>query len=202
MQQFEIFSQTKEQKIQLENAELSWFADIGLEQDAFDEIFSSVDWQSEAINIMGKERLVPRLVAWYGDEGADYSYSGVHHVSKPWIPSLKTIKARVEQVSGYRFNSALCNLYRNGQDSMGWHSDDERELGEEPVIASVSLGATREFQLKHKTIEKLRHKIMLTSGSLLVMKAGVQRYWKHQVPKRLKIEEPRINITFRTIINN
>lgn len=202
MRQFNIFNDTKEELIQLEDAEISWFADMGLPESSMADLLQSIDWQEETIRIAGVERLVPRLIAWYGDNGAEYQYSGVRHYPKGWTQELLQIKNRVEKLVGQKFNSALCNLYRDGQDSVAWHSDDELELGEKPVIASVSFGATRTFQLKHKTKPKLRHKISLTSGSLLLMKAGLQENWQHQVPKEPHITEPRVNITFRNIIKS
>lgn len=165
-----------------------------------DTLQSRVDWKNESLWIFGRERLVPRLVAWYGDAEARYSYSGKVHEPLPWIEPLLSIKKRLEETLGCDFNSVLCNLYRDGADSMGWHADDERELGDEPVIASVSLGASRAFHLKHKKNPKLRHKMSLTSGSLLVMQGATQEYWLHQVPKEPKVTEARINLTFRKVI--
>ncbi|RDX36303.1 alpha-ketoglutarate-dependent dioxygenase AlkB [Kangiella sp. HD9-110m-PIT-SAG07] len=163
---------------------------------------SLVEWQEETLWIAGKERKVPRLIAWYGDKDAEYQYSGKSHQPMPWIRPLALLKEQLEKELTTSFNSVLCNLYRNGQDSMGWHADNEKELGDNPVIASVSLGATRKFQLKHKTNSQLRHKMLLTSGSLLVMQGTTQDYWLHQVPKELKVNEPRINLTFRNIIES
>ena len=163
-------------------------------------LLEDIPWQQECIRIAGMWRQVPRLSAWFGDDGANYIYSGIEHKPLAWTPLLHEIKKRIEQVSGYRFNSALCNLYRNGQDSVAWHADDEVELGINPVIASVSFGATRHFKLKHKT-EKIKHTIDLTSGSLLIMMGAMQHHWLHQIPKQQHITEPRVNITFRSIKN-
>ncbi|AOE50422.1 alpha-ketoglutarate-dependent dioxygenase AlkB family protein [Kangiella sediminilitoris] len=168
--------------------------------DFYNKLYKQVDWQKETLWIFGEERLVPRLVAWYGDPEAEYRYSGKLHKPLPWIRPLQDIKEQLEQTLGCCFNSVLCNLYRDGSDSMGWHADDERELGSNPVIASVSLGAKRAFHLKHKKNPKLRHKMSLTSGSLLVMQGATQKFWLHQVPKEPKITEARINLTFRKVI--
>jgi alkylated DNA repair dioxygenase AlkB len=168
--------------------------------DLFRFLYDGLKWQEETLRIAGKDRKVPRLIAWYGDRDAEYRYSGRLHRPLPWPEPLIIIKHEVEKELGVNFNSVLCNLYRNGQDSMGWHADDEKELGAEPVIASVSLGASRYFHLKHKTESKMRHKILLTSGSLLVMKGTTQQFWLHQVPKEPKVTQPRINLTFRQII--
>lgn len=200
MLQFDLISSDSGELIQLADAELIYWPQLFDDEAMIAELIRDIAWQSETIRIAGVERLVPRLTAWYGDEGADYRYSGVDHSPLAWSQTLLKIKEKVEQASGESFNSALCNLYRNGKDSVAWHSDDEPELGAQPVIASVSFGATRSFHLKHKTQTKLRHKMSLTSGSLLVMKGATQSHWLHQVPKEPKITEPRVNITFRKII--
>lgn len=166
----------------------------------FESLISSVDWQEESLWIAGQQRKVPRLIAWYGDPDAEYQYSGALHHPQPWLPELELIKQSLEASLGQSFNSVLCNLYRNGQDSVGWHADDERELGKEPVIASLSLGASRTFQLKHKNKPNLRHKMSLSSGSLLVMQGTTQQFWLHQVPKEPKVSQARINLTFRKVI--
>ncbi|GAA0199873.1 alpha-ketoglutarate-dependent dioxygenase AlkB [Kangiella japonica] len=166
----------------------------------FDALLQKIQWAEESLWIAGNQRKVPRLVAWYGDLGTNYRYSGKLHEPLPWIDELYTIKQKLEVELETPFNSVLCNLYRNGQDSMGWHADDEKELGDDPFIASISLGQPRAFHLKHKTNPSLRHKMTLNSGSLLVMQGTTQRYWLHQVPKEPKITQPRINLTFRNII--
>ncbi|GAA4350079.1 alpha-ketoglutarate-dependent dioxygenase AlkB family protein [Kangiella taiwanensis] len=178
------------------------FMDYDLSIELFDNLRKTVQWEQESLWIAGQERKVPRLVAWYGDSDADYRYSGKLHKPLPWIQPLLELRQRIEIVVGSDFNSVLCNLYRDGQDSMGWHADDEKELGAEPVIASLSLGQPRAFHLKHKTNPKLRHKMTLTSGSLLVMKGATQQHWLHQVPKEANITQPRINLTFRNVIGS
>jgi alkylated DNA repair dioxygenase AlkB len=167
--------------------------------DLFEELTRTISWKQETIRIMGGTTPIPRLTAWYGDEGKLYSWSGITQHPHPWTPALLRMKERVEAAAAVRFYSVLLNLYRDGRDSVGWHSDDEPELGENPVIASVSLGAARSFQFKHKHNPALRHTIELTHGSLLLMRGATQHFWKHQIPKTAKPCGPRINLTFRVI---
>jgi alkylated DNA repair dioxygenase AlkB len=155
-------------------------------------------WQEEAIFIYGRWVKVPRLMCWYGDSGACYRYSGVDHQPMPWTPVLQAIRQKVEQQCNCVFNSVLANLYRDGNDSMGCHADDEKELGRNPVIASVSLGDERLFKLHHKkTKDKLD--IVLGHGDLLIMAGNLQHHWMHAVPKTKKPKTARINLTFREI---
>ena len=156
-------------------------------------------WQEEWIVIAGRPVRVPRLVCWYGDEGAVYRYSGVDHAPLRWTTLLLGLKQRIEVFSGARFNSVLCNCYRGGTDSMGWHADKEKELGPNPVIASLSLGATRRFLLRH---DKTRETVCLDldSGSLLLMQGSLQHHWRHCVPKDPHCTASRINLTFRRIL--
>jgi alkylated DNA repair dioxygenase AlkB len=163
-------------------------------------LLRDIQWQQSEIKMFGKTLKIPRLNAWYGDEGKMYSYSGISLSPLPWTPDLLEIKKKVEEISNVRFNGALVNLYRNGKDSMGWHRDNEKELGQNPVIASVSLGATRAFRFRNINNKKHLIKLPLTHGSLLLMSGESQHYWEHDIPKELKIQEPRINITFRTIV--
>jgi alkylated DNA repair dioxygenase AlkB len=163
------------------------------------DLTANIAWEQKAIQFMGKQVMQPRLIAWYGDEGKSYSYSGLTVHPLPWTPTLLNMKARVEAAADVTFNSVLLNLYRTGQDSVGWHSDDEPELGTNPVIASISLGAARSFQFKHKTNPDLKMAIELTHGSLLLMRGITQHFWKHQIPKTKKELDPRINLTFRVI---
>ncbi|HEY5140537.1 MAG TPA: alpha-ketoglutarate-dependent dioxygenase AlkB [Methylococcales bacterium] len=160
---------------------------------------TGLDWQEETIFIFGKWVKVPRLMCWYGDPDAYYHYSGVDHQPRPWTTELQSVRARLEQQCQCAFNSVLANLYRDGRDSMGCHADDEKELGLNPVIASLSLGDERLFKLHHK-----KHKetldIILGHGDLLVMAGTLQHHWLHSVPKTKKIKTPRINLTFRKIL--
>jgi alkylated DNA repair dioxygenase AlkB len=170
----------------------------------FTDLNQAITWHQDSISIFGKSLVQPRLTAWYGDRGKVYTYSGLRMEPRTWTPELLEIKGKVEaivaQQLSVRFNSVLLNLYRTGQDSMGWHSDDEKELGEQPVIASVSFGATRRFQLKHKYLQELKRvDLDLGHGDLLMMQGPTQHYWKHQVPKTAKPVGPRINLTFRVI---
>jgi alkylated DNA repair dioxygenase AlkB len=165
----------------------------------FQDLVDKIDWKQESARFGGKAVPLPRLTAWYGDAGKSYSYSGITVNPLPWTPPLLSIKERIETVSNVQFNSVLLNFYRGERDSVSWHSDDEPELGTNPVIASVSFGATRKFQFKHKTNPDLRLSVDLTPGSLLLMAGATQHHWKHQIPKTTKPVDPRINLTFRVI---
>lgn len=164
----------------------------------FEEIYHATSWKQEKIKLYGKPVNLPRLTAWHGDPGAEYKYSGITVKPAPWIPALLQIKREIEGASGAAFNSVLLNLYRDGRDSVAWHSDDEPELGRDPAIGSVSFGGTRSFQFRHKD-RGMRQEIALTHGSYLLMKGPTQHRWLHQVPKETKACEPRINLTFRMI---
>ena len=170
----------------------------------FRELEAAVPWRQESIVMFGRTVPVPRLQSWHGDSGARYRYSGLLLEPLPWLPPLVEIRslltARRPEIL---FNSVLVNLYRDGSDSMGWHSDDEPELGDEPEIASVSLGATRTFQFRHRSDrERPRIDLDLTDGSLLWMSGSTQREWQHALPKRRGMNAPgaRINLTFRQIL--
>ena len=159
-----------------------------------------IPWKQEHIKLFGKTHPTPRLTAWHGDTHCVYKYSGVVNQPFPWTPSLLIIKTRIESLSnGATFNCVLLNFYRDGSDKMGWHSDDEKELGPNPSIASVSFGATRRFDFKHKTEAHNKFSIHLESGSLLLMQGDMQHHWLHQIPAQKRIQEPRINLTFRYI---
>jgi len=167
-----------------------------------DQLFAALEtslvWQEETIFIFGKWVKVPRLICWYGDSGACYQYSGVNHQPRPWNAVLQSVRVMVEQQCRSAFNSVLANLYRDGKDSMGCHADDEKELGPNPVIASLSLGDERLFKLHHKTHQETLD-IKLGHGDLLVMAGSLQHHWIHSVPKTRKFKTPRINLTFRKI---
>lgn len=166
----------------------------------FQELLNTTQWRQDAIKIFGRSVLLPRKTAWYGDEDKTYAYSGIEMHPQPWTAALETIKSRIEPFTEVTFNSVLLNLYRNGQDSVSWHSDEEPELGQNPVIASVSFGATRQFVLKHKSRKDMgKISIDLTHGSLLLMEGATQHNWLHQVPKTKKNISERINLTFRVI---
>lgn len=164
----------------------------------FSELHTCVNWKQESIKIYGKPVPIPRLTAWYGDSGKKYTYSKIEMTPEPWNEVLLEIKSRIEPLAQVQFNSVLLNLYRDGKDSVAWHSDDEPELGKDPVIGSVSFGETRRFMLKHKT-KQLKDEVKLTSGSFLLMKGTTQHFWLHQIPKLQKSISSRINLTFRVI---
>lgn len=159
----------------------------------------NIEWKQESMNMYGKQVLFPRLTAWYGDNDKPYSFSGITLKPNFWTNELAQIKNKIEPITQSKFNSVLLNRYRSGNDSISWHTDAEKELGINPIIASVNFGATRKFQLRHiKTKEKIE--IELSHGSLLVMQGELQHFWQHQVPKTSKIVGERINLTFRTIL--
>jgi alkylated DNA repair dioxygenase AlkB len=161
-------------------------------------IKEKIDWKQESMNMYGKQVNFPRLTAWYGDNDKPYSFSGITLKPNTWNTELNEIKQKIEPISNVTFNSVLLNQYRSGNDSISWHTDAEKELGLNPIIASVNFGATRKFQLRHiYTKEKLE--IELSHGSLLIMQGELQHYWQHQVPKTNKFVGERINLTFRVI---
>ena len=160
---------------------------------------SGIHWQQRSIRLFGKQVMQPRLIAWHGDPEAIYRYSGDTWYPEPWIPTLQALRQRCEDISKTTFNSVLLNLYRDGNDAMGWHADDEPELGHEPVIASLNLGCSRRFDLRHRHSGET-HKVWLPAGSLLVMAGATQQHWRHQLPRSKKITQPRLNLTFRRII--
>ncbi len=164
-------------------------------------LLKEIPWQQEYLKIAGRLRAVPRLQCWMGNRASLYGYSGVRLTPCPWNNTVKDIHFRVRELTGLRFNSVLINYYRNGQDSVAWHADDEKELGKRAIIASVSLGAEREFQLKHKhTALAQRYKLQLRNGSLLLMGNTMQSNWLHQLPRVPGLQRARINLTFRNIV--
>jgi len=166
----------------------------------FEALRNEVPWQRQPITLFGRTMMQPRLLAWMGDAGAVYTYSGQRQVPQPWTPVVQDLKRMVEAESGARFNSVLLNFYRDGADSMGWHSDDEPELGPTPVIASLTLGAERRFVFRPRDKNDARRvPIVLGDGSLLVMRGDCQRRWQHAVPKTAKPAGGRINLTFRWV---
>jgi alkylated DNA repair dioxygenase AlkB len=165
----------------------------------YQELLEKTPWQQDTIKLFGKTHLQPRLTALYGNENKPYSYSNIKMEPHPWNPLLREINLILASEINNTFTSVLLNLYRDGKDSNGWHADNEKELGKNPVIASLSFGAERAFHLQHNTEKTLKHKIILEHGSLLVMKGTTQHYWKHQIPKTAKEIGNRINLTFRNI---
>lgn len=164
----------------------------------FHSLQNTIPWQQHMIRVYGRELSAPRLSAWYGDPGAIYSYSGLRLQPLDWNPPLLEIKTIVEQHAEILFNSVLLNLYRDGRDSVGWHSDAEPELGSNPVIASVSLGAIRRFVFQHKKTGQ-QYSLDPPPGSLLLMSGPTQHFWRHQLPKTRRAVGPRINLSFRVI---
>ena len=167
------------------------------------DLTEEIPWVQNKIRFYGKESLVPRLESWHGDKGMSYTYSGIKMDAKPWTKNLLMIKESIEPIAKTTFNSVLINYYRDGKDRVAWHSDDEKELGKNPVIASVSLGAERKFKLRHKKYKEnqLQHEVFLQSGSLLLMSGSTQHHWLHEIPRTAKPIGPRINLTFRVIKN-
>ncbi len=164
-------------------------------------LIKTIEWTQDEVVVYGKRHKIPRLNAWYGDDGKVMKYSGLTLEPKQWTKELIEIKSRIEKVTGTNFNSCLLNYYRDGKDGMGWHQDNEKELGKNPIIASVTFGEARPFQLKHISNKKLKKvDIPLSNGSLLIMAGETQHHWKHQIPKTTKQIGERINLTFRTII--
>lgn len=165
----------------------------------FGELRDAVPWRQDTITVYGKEYQVPRLQQWYGDPGCAYTYSGITLEPHPWSPVLEALKEKVEAATGAGYNTALLNLYRNGNDTVGWHSDDEPELGDEPTIACVSLGAGRDLLMRCRSIPSERHTVHLSNGSLFVMKGRTQHIWQHSIPRRKRVFGPRISLTFRKV---
>lgn len=195
------FDELSVQKIELEDTHLLYlpnFLSSAEADDWFAFLMNKVNFQSGEIKLFGKIYAIPRLEAFYAKNELTYSYSGKQMKTETLFTELDELNNRVESISKLEFNAVLINLYRNGIDSNGWHADDERELGHDPCIASLSLGAERIFELKHNQTKK-KVKLKLEHGSLLFMMQGSQKYWKHQLPKDKTINEPRINLTFRKI---
>lgn len=165
----------------------------------FDDLTGGIDWQEEEVVIFGQRRRVPRLVAWHGDPGARYTYSGTLHEPLRWTPPLQRVRARVQELAAREFNAVLLNRYCDGRDGMGWHADDEPELGSDPIIASVSLGAVRRFCLRHRRRKDATLELRLPHGSVLLMSGATQHHWVHAVPKTASAVGERINLTFRRV---
>ena len=192
--------------IPLTDAEVIMVRNAPLGQDSgslLKRLIEETPWRHESIKMWGKSVPQPRLIAWYGEPGMTYTYSGIELAPKAWTETIFDIKQRVETLSQHLFNSVLLNYYRDHRDSMGFHSDDELELGDRPTIASLSLGEQRRFQFKHKYRRDLRPvTILLTDGSLLIMRGDTQKKWRHGIPKERIPCGPRVNLTFRTIMPN
>lgn len=168
-------------------------------ENLFNELLATTPWKEDEVVLFGQRRILSRKVAWMGDATFSYCYSGTSKTASPLTPALLLIKKRIEQQCDHHFNSCLLNLYHNGSEGMGWHSDDEKTLGRNPVIASVSFGAERVFKLKHRESKEVVS-VVLEHGSLLIMKGETQHHWVHTMPKTTKITTPRINLTFRMFL--
>jgi len=172
-----------------------------LEGEYVHRLITEVPWRSESITLFGKTFLQPRLLEFFGDDGVFYTYSKKQYIAKPWSPLLAELRDIAEQLSGASFNCVLANYYRDERDSMGFHSDDEPELGAAPTIVSMSFGATRVFVMKHKTNKDIAPvRIPLSNGSVLIMKGATQQHWVHGIEKKKTHIEPRVNLTFRHIV--
>jgi alkylated DNA repair dioxygenase AlkB len=167
----------------------------------FDVLLTQIKWRQEPVKLFGREIMQPRLTAWHGDPDHSYTYSGITMKASPWTHELLRIKRIADRLSGISSNSVLLNLYRNGNDGMGWHRDNEKMLGKMPTIASVSFGATRTFQLRNYHSKQNIISINLDPGSILIMKGESQQYWEHRLPKKKSIAGARINLTFRRILH-
>nr|WP_286674883.1 alpha-ketoglutarate-dependent dioxygenase AlkB [Pseudomonas subflava] len=190
------------QPLELPGAELDYrphWVDPATADAWFRQLAEQTPWEQPQLLIHGQRFPVPRLLAWYGDPEASYRYSGLLHRPLPWTPLLAEIRARVQEVAGQPLNGVLLNYYRDGNDSMGWHSDDEPALGPDPLVASLNLGGPRRFDLRRKGSGRIEHSLQLDNGSLLVMRGATQHHWQHQVAKTRKPVAPRINLTFRLI---
>jgi len=194
---------TDSERLPLPDAELRYFPHWYSSAESaalLQQLIATTPWRQDTLQFGGKAVAVPRLQAWHGDSTSFYGYSGLRLVPQPWSPLLTEIRRRLERELDLHFNSVLLNYYRDGNDSVAWHSDNEHELGPDPHIASLSFGAPRPFELKHRS-ERHHGKRSLTlgDGSLLLMGSGLQRHWQHQLPKLPGLDRPRVNLTFRLI---
>jgi alkylated DNA repair dioxygenase AlkB len=197
----DLFSEEKT-TLHLPDAELIYipnFINLQKANQYFKYLKLNINWQQDDITLFGKTYKQPRLTALYAENDRSYSYSNITMHPNPFPFELLQLKQLIETESDHKFTTALINLYRDGNDSNGWHADNEKELGEHPIIASLSLGAPRLFHFKHRHLKEERHKILLEHGSLLLMKGAMQKHWLHQIPKTKKNIGERINLTFRSI---
>ena len=190
--------------IELPDAVLHWYPealDPGQARFWFDCLLKELEWQTEQLQLFGRKMTVPRMLAWCGDAGASYRYSGVNHEPQDWTGTLESIRSWIQETSNSPFNGVLANRYRDGNDCMGWHSDDEPELGKQPVIASLSLGASRLMRFRRRGDHSQSYRLELSAGSLLIMRGTTQKYWQHCIGRSRKFTDERINLTFRFIDN-
>jgi len=203
MEQLNLFADTTNESelFQITNGEYIYIPNFftrGESDMYFKTLLDEINWKQESMHIYGKTLNFPRLTAWYGNNDKPSSFSGITLKPESWTPTLLEIKQKIETKTQEVFNSVLLNFYRNGNDSISWHTDAEKELGNNPVIASVNFGATRKFQLRHNTRNE-KIELNLSHGSLLIMQGELQHFWQHQVPKTKQVVKERINLTFRTI---
>ena len=199
----DLFSKEK-QVFRLPDADLIYIPNCFSKSESktyFNILKRETDWKEDDITIFGKTYKQPRLTELFSENFQPYSYSSITMYPKPFTETVKDIKSNVEKISKHNFNTALLNFYRHGNDSNGWHADNEKELGNNPVIASVTFGEARPFHFKHRTLKNERHKLILENGSLLIMKGAMQHHWLHQIAKTKKSIGERINITFRELIS-
>jgi len=201
MKQLSIFGQ--EESLRFPEQLLEYFSDF-LDEKAclflIKKLIEEVPWKQQSIQMYGKEVVTPRLTAWYGDNNKTYQFSGTKFDPLPWTRELDDLRLKIEAATDLTFNSVLLNYYRNGNDSVAWHGDNEKELGKNPHIASLSLGQPRKFEFRHKTDHAKKYALQLENGSLLIMKGDLQHHWEHRIPKSKHENGPRINLTFRTIL--
>ena len=184
----------------LENNSFDWrYANWRAFPDISNILFKNINWKQDSINMFGKDIPLPRLTSWYGDGGKEYTYSGISSKPNAWNRGLLHIKNQIEQSFDVHFNSVLLNWYRDGEDYLNWHSDNEKELGLNPTIASANFGQTRDFAIRRKDDKSQKMVLPLKHGTLLIMSGELQHYWEHSVPKRKKVTGSRFNLTFRQI---
>lgn len=191
------------ERILLPDAEVVLYRDVWEPDTAASlcrQLLEEIAWEQHELKLFGRRVAAPRLSAWYGDSDVDYGYSGLRLTPRPWTGPLLAIRQAVQALCDHHFNSVLLNRYRDGRDSMGWHSDDEPELGAEPLIASVSFGAQRVFRLRHRRRRDLTHGLALPDASVLLMSGATQRCWQHCVPKTRRYCAQRLNLTFRSVV--
>ena len=201
MQQLNLFA--PDQSLRFPEQLLEYFPGFLQETESLlllETLVSEVPWKQQTIYMYGKEVVTPRLTAWYGDSEKTYQFSGTSFDPVPWTKELYDLKLKIETATRIQFNSVLLNYYRDGNDSVAWHGDNEKELGKNPHIASVSLGQPRKFEFRHKTEHARKYALQLENGSLLIMKGDLQHTWEHRIPKSKNENGPRINMTFRTIL--
>ncbi|MCC6700573.1 MAG: alpha-ketoglutarate-dependent dioxygenase AlkB [Fluviicola sp.] len=204
MEQLNLFEEPQEhgKPVHILNGEYIYIPDFYNSEKAnrlLNSFMTEIQWNQESMNMYGKQVLFPRLTAWYGDNDKPYSFSGITLQPHSWSQELLEIKKDIEPLCQTKFNSVLLNLYRDGNDSISWHTDAEKELGKNPIIASVNFGAERVFQLRHMHTNE-RIDLILKHGSLLIMMGELQHFWQHQVPKTKKVNSARVNLTFRVIV--